>query len=135
MPEFKKFRRKSMRSPKQPLITIQRRGTLSLNQAAYQLLGEPNFVELLYDEDEQIIGLRATNDKDPDAYPVHKQKESLTYLIAGMAFLNYLGIPFNEARRYVPKMIDDVVAIDLKSASKSVNGPRTSEQEPSEISA
>ncbi len=50
--------------PDEPMFTLQSRGLISLNEAAFKALGEPVAVALLYDVNKGIIGLR----KVPRAY-------------------------------------------------------------------
>src|SRR5438128_1774301 len=58
MPNFQVFSREVARSREEPMFTLQARGLLSLNSAVFRALGEPEAVELLYDANLRIIGLR-----------------------------------------------------------------------------
>ena len=46
---------------RQPSVTIQKRGTISLNKAAEVALDCPKTVELLYDAERRVVGLRAVD--------------------------------------------------------------------------
>jgi len=114
MPNWEAFTRRATPVVSGPLVTIQKRGTISLNRAAHELLGAPPAVELLFDVDEHVIGFRPVDPGVHHAYPVRKQPSSFSYLVAGQAFAKYYGIPIGETRRYTAAMIGDVLAIDLK---------------------
>ncbi len=117
MPNFETFTRRSTPVTATPLVTIQKRGTISLNRTAYELLGSPEAVELLYDRGERVIGIRAVDPDTRHAYPMRKQPSSYSYLFAGQAFAKYYDIPIGETRRYEAEMIGDVLAVDLKQTA------------------
>lgn len=83
------------------MFTLQARGLLSLNHAVFRALGQPEAVELLYDAEERIIGLRAVDKSDPNAYSVRKQSGSQSYLVATQGFLAYHGIKTLMAQRFI----------------------------------
>ena len=49
MVNFEVFERTNARASSDPTLTITVRGTLNLNQAAFEKLGKPEAVALLYD--------------------------------------------------------------------------------------
>ena len=121
MPNFQTFTRRATPVVATPMVTIQKRATMSLNRSAYEALGQPQAVELLFDPDEQIIGFRGVDPSVRHAYPIRKQPTSYSYLVAGKAFAEHFRIPVGETRRYEAEMIGDVLAIDLKQeATKPV---------------
>ena len=109
---FEVFRRKSRPTVKDPIIGMQSRGTFSLNAAAYKLVrgdreDDELHVELLYDADEQVIGIRGVDPGAPNSYVIRKQKGAESYLMTGVGFLNYYGIPFTgKARHYIAREFD-----------------------------
>ena len=109
-----------------PYVTIQRKGIFSLNAAAFEALGKPKAVELMYDAEEQMVGLRKVDTEVEHAYPVRGLggKAESTFLISGMAFSKHYGLTVDTATRYPVKMIDDVLVIDLKVEGTDVTGPR-----------
>lgn len=119
---FEEFTRKSVRLTKDPAITIQKRGSMGLNASAYELLkGEHEEtddgklpVQLLFDKENQIVGLRPTSRDDPNAYLVRKQKLSPSYLVAGKMFFKHYGVELGVTRRYkVRKYEDGIVGFGL----------------------
>ncbi len=118
---FEVFTRRLAPLGKTPTFTIQKRGTLSLNRSAYALLGEPAAVELLYDRDEHVVGMRPVEADEPHAYPfrpLSKQRDDEEdrgpVVVAGTAFTQYYRIDTTVSRRWVPEMRDGVLCIDLK---------------------
>lgn len=99
-----------------PTLTIQKRGLLSINRAAYELMGQPDAVELLWDADRRVIGLRGAPVDGPNSYPVRAQSANSTkgpLLIAGSLFTRFIGLDTSEATRWVPEMEGDVLCVDL----------------------
>jgi hypothetical protein len=102
MPKFEEFVRSSPRDARRetPMFTLQARGLLSLNHAAFQALGEPEAVSLLYDPDEHIVALRKSDRSNPDAYRIRKQQQAQSYLVGAQAFTAHYAIPTPRARRF-----------------------------------
>jgi hypothetical protein len=120
---FETFKRNRMPSTGEPALTIQKRGALSLNTAAYEALGSPKHVALLYDRDEKLIGMRKVPATAPHAYVVRGVGTNLaTHVVSGKAFLSYYEIPRDVARRWTAQVKDDVLVIDLKQPGFEVTG-------------
>lgn len=102
MPKFEEFARGAPRDSgrEAPMFTLQARGLLSLNHAAFRALGEPEVVTLLYDGDEHIVALRRSARTHPNAYRVRKQQPAQSYLVGAQAFTAHYGIPTPRARRF-----------------------------------
>ncbi len=118
---FEVFTRRLAPLGKTPSFTIQKRGTLSLNRSAYALLGEPEAVELLYDRDNSVVGMRPVGSDGPHAYPFRPlskpradDEDRGPVVVAGTAFTQYYGIDTTVSRRWVPEMHDGVLCVDLK---------------------
>src|SRR2546421_12749084 len=100
MDDFEVFDRYHSRSVKDIFVTIQRRGNFSLNRAAFQALGNPQFVELLFNRSKRLIGFRPTGRDNVHGVPVRKQGSSDSYMIAGLTFTKEYDIDTSIARRY-----------------------------------
>jgi len=108
MPNFQEFdRQDSHVVPDAPMFTLQTRGTLSLNLAAFKALGEPAAVVLLYDPEEGIIALRKVPRTHHNGYPVRKQGNSRSYLVAATGFASYHKIKTDVSRRYIGRDYGD----------------------------
>jgi hypothetical protein len=113
---FEKFTRRLIPLGKEPTVTMQSRGSLTLNLSAFQLIGSPLAVHLLYDRDERIIGIRAADPKDEDAYPprtLPRRGEGGPRIVTAQAFASHYGID-TTPRRYRATLEDDILCIDLK---------------------
>ena len=101
MPKFVEFSREDSRSRREdPQFTLQARGLLSLNQAAFRALGDPEAVTLLYDDAEGVVGLRKADKAHANAYAVRKQQKSQSYVVGAQGFTAYNGIQTLRARRF-----------------------------------
>lgn len=125
---FEVFDRRLTPLAKAPVVTIQKRGVISLNRAAHTLIDEAQTVELLYDRDETVVGIRPVADDVPHGYPVRPQSSGKTtgpLLIAGTAFVQYYGIDTTTSRRWTPTVRNNVLCIDLKEPGTPVVGNRS----------
>lgn len=122
---FEVFDKRNAPLAKSPSITIQKRGIFSINKAAHRLIGEADTVELLYDKENRIIGLRPA-EVSPHAYAVRTQshREGAQAILSGSAFTQYYDIDTSVSRRWEPYMEGGILCIDLKGASTEVRGNR-----------
>jgi hypothetical protein len=110
MPNFIEFDREDSHSvPDEPMFSLQKRGLISMNMAAFVALGEPAAVALLYDPEENIIAMRKVPRNYQNGYPVRKQGTSRSYLVAGTGFTSYHKIKTDVTRRYVGRNYGDQV--------------------------
>ena len=78
----------------QPLVTIGIRGHLYLNESAYALLGRAEYVELLFDVDRGLMGLRPTSRRK--GYRFNGTKSTAT--LSALLFCRRFSIPLNNRR-------------------------------------
>ncbi len=129
--QFERFDKRKASASQSPFVTLQRRGPISLNQAAFEELGKPEAVELLYAREERVIGLKPTSLKQPYAFPVRPQGSrgrAGNYTVAGQAFTKNYGIDTSVARRYAAEMQDGTLLIDLKTGGVDATGPRAKKE-------
>ena len=98
---FEVFKRSSRATTKDPMMSIGKRGILSLNGAAFALLtGDSDateaWVELLYDPEIKLVGARITDPKGVNAYKIRKANKSRTYMVSASAFTRFYGIPIGD---------------------------------------
>ncbi len=125
---FVVFQKSSAPVSKVPTVTVQKRGLLSLNRAAHALIGSPDFVELLWDGERRIIGLRPTSESNPNAYPARPQSASPNkgpILVAGSIFTRYYDINTDESRRWIVSAQDNILCVDLTKDSQKASSNRT----------
>jgi hypothetical protein len=114
MPNFESFSKRLVPTKATPLVTIQKRGAMSLNRAAYHAIESPKAVELLYDRVHSIIGLRPIEIDADNAYPVRPATTSAgPFVISAMAFSHFYEIDTTLTRRWPAYVEDGVLCIDL----------------------
>lgn len=126
---FEVFEKRMAPLGKAPSVTIQKRGLFSLNRAAHALIGEATTVELLYDREERVIGLRPVREDAPHAYVLRPQsstKNTGPLLLAGTAFTTFYHIDTTVTRRWTPTVKDGILCIDLKEPGVEIIGNRRS---------
>ena len=101
MPNFIEFSRQDSRRDDDPMFTLQTRGLISMNQAAYKALGEPAAVALLYDTGDGLVALRKVPRTYANGYYVRKQGNSNSYLVAAQGFVSFNKIACDVSRRFV----------------------------------
>ncbi len=126
MPNFELFTKRMVPLGRDPYVTIQKRGTISVSPAAHAALGSPEAVELLYDPAEHIIGLRPVAEPSEHSYPLRAvgTKPGGPYVLSGRAFTKYYGIDTDVSRRRIGELQDGVLCVDLKTPGTVVIGNR-----------
>lgn len=128
---FKVFEKGSAPASTVPSVTIQKRGLISLNEAAQRMLDSPEAVQFLWDEDRRIVGLRAARLDEPNAYPARRQATGAgregrgPVLVAGTLFTKFIGLDTSVAKRWVPKLEGDLLTIDLNEPGQAVVANRS----------
>ncbi|WP_156935115.1 hypothetical protein [Pseudonocardia spinosispora] len=126
MPNFETFERRMASLTQNPTAVLQKTGVLSLNKSAQVALGEPEAVELLFDPEAEIIGLRPVSADKLNAYPLRPQRPEVgPYLVAATAFTKYYKIDTSVSRRYVTSMDEGILCIELKGESTAVSSNRS----------
>lgn len=127
---FKVFEKGSAPIPTVPSVTIQKRGLFSLNEAAQRMLDSPEALQFLWDEERRIIGLRAARLDEPNAYPARRQGTAAgregrgPVLVAGTLFTRFIGLDTSAAKRWVPKLEEGLLTIDLNEPGQAVAANR-----------
>lgn len=112
---FETYKRQRLTPSGEPFITIQKKGIFSLNRAAYEALGAPDAVELLYNREDRLIGIRKVNKSVGHAYSVRAfGKSGMTWLVSGTAFLSYYDIPIPDPVRRAARVEKNMLVVDLK---------------------
>lgn len=121
-PNFEVFKRSDRRDiGRGPAATVLVGGNISLNRAAYEALGQPDAVELLYDRDARIIGLRPVPREVPHAFPL--QSRGSVRVVAGRAFAQHFRIDASVSTRRPAYVEDGVLCIDLRRPGQEVSRP------------
>jgi hypothetical protein len=125
MANFELFHRSLVPLKSEPSVTIQKRGTVSLNASAFAALGSPDSVELLYDSQQRIVGLRPVDRRSETAYRVRPPATgSGPYLVSATMFLRFHDLEVSVSRRW-PSFVDNgVLCVDLKTPGVAVTSNR-----------
>ena len=130
---FEVFDKRMTPLAKAPAVTIQKRGVISLNKAAHELIDSPDTVELLFDADRQVMALRPADDTSPHAYGVRagSKKGPGQAMVSATAFTQHYGIDTTATRRWRPFVEDGMLCIDLTQTSTIIEGNRAKNRTPS----
>jgi hypothetical protein len=101
-----------------PVGTIRSNGDLTISPEAYELMGEPKQVELLYDPQNKIVGMRES--EEYHAYRVARTTCGWK-LISMKSMLKFYGITVTESTRYNITVRDGVAQINLRKPIKVVS--------------
>jgi hypothetical protein len=127
MRNFVVFQKRMVRLDQKPFVTIQKTGIFSLNQTAVQALGQPAAVELLYDYEERVVGLRSVEPNTEHAFAVTPvSKGSNNFIVSGKSFVRHIGLDTSNAVRRTAYLEDAILCIDLKDEGAVVTGGRAS---------
>lgn len=126
MPTFEVFNRRMVASSNAPWVTIQKRGAISLNKAAFDALGAPPAVELLYDRTAHIVGLRPAEAGAPHAYLLRQAAGPGhgPYVVSAIAFTKFYEINTDQSMRWGALVIDGVLCVELDSIATPVTSNR-----------
>lgn len=115
-----------------PASTILKRGVLSLNKAAQELIGSPQTVELLFDADRHVMALPPADDTSPHAYRLRagSKKGPGPAMVSATAFTQHYGIDTTVTRRWRPFMEEAMLHIDLTEPGTVIDGNRTKNRTP-----
>ncbi len=94
-------------------VSIQKQGIIAFNRAAFALLGEPTAVELLYDRERSLVGLRRAEESASHALRVRTSSAGGTFVVSAARFVKHYGIPNDVGRRWSADHEGGVVFIDI----------------------
>jgi hypothetical protein len=126
--EYEVFTRRSTPIVKDHYVAIQKRGTISLNRSAVEAIGEPKAVQLLFNRAKYTMAFRPTDPTTDSAYPLRRQQNSNSWLVAGQAFLNFYDIDHSETLRYKGELHDNILVVDLTQEGVKVTSTRSRER-------
>lgn len=108
-----------------PVVTVHRSGTIVLSERAYDALGQPRTLDILYDETQPMkMGIRGNPE---GAYTPRKVSNGKGWLISGSSFLRFIGHQPTETLRFRPPPVTEgVLEIDL--AAPMPKSPRSTKR-------
>jgi hypothetical protein len=127
---FELFQKGSAPLPSVPSVTIQKRGLFSLNDAAQSLIGTPEAIQFLWDSERRLIGLKPVPINTPNAYPARRMSASTRssnhgpVIGAGTMFTKFIELDTSKAHRWIPRLEDGLLIIDLNDPGTPVSSNR-----------
>jgi hypothetical protein len=101
-------------------VTLNPRGVILLNGKAYEMIGSPEAVVLLYDERYSVIGLNPATGNIRNAFPLAQKGNHSHRLIYGSGFCRRFGL--NHKKTIVFKNVevdqDGILQLDLHKATE-----------------
>jgi len=114
MLNFETYQKGATKAETRPFVTLQVKGPIALNRPAYEALGRPPALELLFDPHKQVVGLKGCARDHRNAFPVRAVGNAKSsFMVAGKSFTNYYGIDISQSRRYPAFMEDGILCFDL----------------------
>lgn len=134
---FEVFDKRTTPLAKAPSVTIQKRGVISMNKAAHELLNNADTVELLFDRERQVMAIRATDDSSPHAYAVRNgsPRGPGQAVVSATAFTAHYGIDTTVTRRWKPFLEEGMLCVDLTTSGTVITGNRTKKPTPETLEA
>lgn len=126
MPGFETFTRRLVPLAREPALTLQKRGAISLNTSAYAALGGPCAVELLFDRELSVVGLRPVQPTCGHAYPVRSASGNGAgpFVVSALAFLKYFDLCRDVSMRWDAYLEGDVLCADVGAPGTAVTSNR-----------
>lgn len=121
---FEIFDKRMTPLAKAPSVTIQKRGVISLDKVAHDMMDNTETVELPYDRDRSIMALPAATNSSSHAYALRngsKRGPELAMVLA-TAFTQYYGIDHSHTRRWKPFVEDGMLCVDLLQVGTMITG-------------
>lgn len=109
---FEVFDKRKSALGKAPSATLQRKGILSLNAPAHQLINSSDSVELLYDREKRVIALRPSEEAHAYAFRVANERTGQV-VVSLTAFTEFYEIDTSKSQRLTPRKEDDMLLLDL----------------------
>jgi len=101
--------------------TLSRRGIITINRAAFRTMGQPQAVELLFDQVNSLIGLRPVSPTAENAIKLSQRKDvGGSYRIPAKNFCNYYQISTTSAVIFnnIQRQDDGTLILPLKEAAE-----------------
>lgn len=109
---FEVFDKRKSALGKAPSATLQRKGILSLNAPAHQLINSSDSVELLYDREKRVIALRPSEEAHAYAFRVANERTGQV-VVSLTAFTEFYEIDTSKSQRLTPRKEGDMLLLDL----------------------
>lgn len=101
-----------------PYVTMNKRGYIVMSRKTYQNIKEPAAVHLYFDKVNSRIGIKPTDPRTRDAYPVAKQGRHGGRLIRAFRLMTEFGIEVPGTLKFqdIAQNNDNILILDLRTA-------------------
>jgi hypothetical protein len=73
-------------------VTLNKKGIILMNKVAFEVLGEPKAMKLLFSKATQVIGLTAGDPANKNSFPVNRKDQWFNRTVAASPFCRHYGI-------------------------------------------
>lgn len=99
-----------------PRVTLQRDGALLMNELAYEQIGRPEAVELMFSKSRRRVGLRVVDAEQENAFRVTKRKRMKQWEIRASPFFVHHRIKSDRTMLFGRvEVADGVMALEVDS--------------------
>lgn len=131
---FEVYDKRSAPSAEVPSVTIQKKGILSLNSAAHEIIDKQVVVELLFDRERRVMALRPAKPSSR-TYKLRKAASGNQMLLSATAFMKVYDVDVALTKRYQPFEEDGMLCLDLSAPTSQGRGTRAAKDSASETDA
>lgn len=118
MPNWDAFTIVGGRGVYEKRVSLSSRGIITLNQPSFDALGGPERVELFYDHEDELIGLKPSTPEIKHSVKIRKQGDNKSYLINARPFCYHFKISTSQTIRFKDiTMSNGVMVLDINTAS------------------
>jgi len=98
-------------------VTLQRDGSLLLNALAYEQIGRPEAVQLMFEGSRRRVGLKAIDASEDHAFPVVPLKRMTQWVVRSSPFFVHHRIKSDRTMLFgkVEKTDEGVLALEVES--------------------
>lgn len=126
---FELFTRGSAPRTSAPVVTVQKRGIVSINGPAHDLIGKTKVVEVLFDRERRIMALRPS-EPSANSYNLRKPTKTGQTTLSATAFTKRFDIDTTVSRRYEPFVEDDMLCIAIDGPHVELGRTQTKKDSP-----
>jgi hypothetical protein len=103
-------------------VTLNRKGIILMNKVAFEVLGEPRAVKLLFSKATQAIGLKAGDPTKENSFPVKRKDRWFNRTVAASPFCRHYGIRVDRTVLFYEADLDFDGVLQLELAKTVVVG-------------
>ncbi len=96
---FERFGAAKMKRLAEPAVSILKSGGFGFNQAfCMRYLGEHDHIQLFYDRETKVIGIKTVQEGEIDAIKVRRITGGKSATVSARPFFSYFNVPYNKEK-------------------------------------